>query len=251
MVTITRVGFYIVIFLNIKYNKFHKNIMKNNMKYYCDPCNYKTNKKAHFEEHMLTKKHTLNTKNNVPIHKCDICGMIFAYASGLCRHKKKNCSLVNNDNIIQEAPFTLNTVLEKLVNVLESNAKATANATEANVINAKTAHKSMSVIKYANTHFKTAPIIFIVISYYKLLHLVIYVVIYILFFYYSCFFPCILCILTYNNSCGNRSHNDLTVISFNISFLLLKYFLVKYFLQQKYLYPSLFHNINIPLFFCI
>ncbi len=142
------------------------------MKYSCNLCNFHTNKKSHFDQHKLTKKHTTNmteskelisSKPKKPKYKCDACGAIFVYHSGLYKHKNYNCKRLNNDiNNAQNTNFSSNiiasnNVLEKLVNVLESNARATENATQANVINAKTAHKSMSMIKYANTHLKSAP----------------------------------------------------------------------------------------------
>jgi hypothetical protein len=83
---------------------------KNDIKYYCKICDFKTCKKTDYTRHILTDKHSKNendskmvvndsnftTKNENKLHHCE-CGKIYKYDSGYYRHKKK-C----NPSILQE-----------------------------------------------------------------------------------------------------------------------------------------------------
>lgn len=99
--------------------------------------------------------------------KCLVCGITFAFQSELSRHKKlckgvvvsENNSADNND-ILKEVLELLKAnskvsidVSKALVNVTE----ASVNATEANVVNVKTTKKSVNIMTFAMSHFKTAP----------------------------------------------------------------------------------------------
>ena len=68
---------------------------KNAEKFYCKICDFKCCKQSNYDAHILTAKHkkiqkdTIKIqKNAVPQYVCD-CGRLFAYHSGLWRHKKK------------------------------------------------------------------------------------------------------------------------------------------------------------------
>lgn len=59
--------------------------------YLCADCNYRTERKQHFNRHLQTIKHVSivrhNKSNNNNKYICK-CGKIYTYKSGLCKHKK-------------------------------------------------------------------------------------------------------------------------------------------------------------------
>ena len=61
-------------------------------KFFCEKCNYTTNKKSCWTQHIATRKHnkeTLETQKNAPrMMKCEVCNMEFKGRSGLWKHKK-------------------------------------------------------------------------------------------------------------------------------------------------------------------
>ncbi len=69
---------------------------KNDPRFFCEKCDYKTNKKSSWNKHLLTPKHN-RTHIKIPetkIIECEICHKEFKSRSGLWRHKKK-CSFEN------------------------------------------------------------------------------------------------------------------------------------------------------------
>lgn len=70
-------------------------------KFFCKKCDYITSKKSSWKKHLLTKKHRFKNKNmdNKKLLKsCSlqgskgfecVCGRVYKYSSGLCKHKKK------------------------------------------------------------------------------------------------------------------------------------------------------------------
>src|SRR5210317_1223275 len=67
----------------------NKKCQKNAKKYYCEKCDFVSNKKSNYEIHLQTKKH--NTKNpnekNAKIFLCK-CGKKYKHMSTYCNHKK-------------------------------------------------------------------------------------------------------------------------------------------------------------------
>lgn len=69
--------------------------------FYCEPCNYTTNRKASYEKHILTSKHHINvakdakvtplmhSKSEPILHVCKYCEKCYASRSGLFKHEKK------------------------------------------------------------------------------------------------------------------------------------------------------------------
>ena len=53
-------------------------------KYICKLCKYSTKRKANYERHLKTKKHTNSNKT----FNCE-CGKVYKYQSGFCKHKNK------------------------------------------------------------------------------------------------------------------------------------------------------------------
>lgn len=68
--------------------------------FYCEPCNYRTERKSSYNKHLLTEKHRRNSNGieACPIklckaeveYKCDTCGRHYKNRSGLWKHMK-NC----------------------------------------------------------------------------------------------------------------------------------------------------------------
>jgi len=67
--------------------------MKN---YICEPCNFTSNNKTNYENHLHTKTHI---NNITPEDKfcCDICLKIFNYKSSLYNHKKSHSNKIKDD----------------------------------------------------------------------------------------------------------------------------------------------------------
>jgi len=83
----------------------NKNLQKTCTKFYCEYCDYNTDRKSSYDCHLLTRKHQKTTNNNKNLQKtcnnlnliCDNCNKTFNDRAGLWRHKKK-CNNVNNVN---------------------------------------------------------------------------------------------------------------------------------------------------------
>jgi hypothetical protein len=86
------------------------NIFTNNQnlqivpRFYCDKCQYKTDKKSSYESHKLSARHNKHKTNIVHSdcaqlthkYKCNNCEKPFNDRAGLWRHKKK-CSVINEN----------------------------------------------------------------------------------------------------------------------------------------------------------
>ena len=79
----------------------NQNPVKSCLKYYCENCNFGTQRKNAYDEHITTSKHKKSTfVNQNPVNPvktcnpfdCQICGKSYKDKSGLWRHKKK-CEL--------------------------------------------------------------------------------------------------------------------------------------------------------------
>ena len=83
-----------------------KNNASTNSKYYCKYCDYSTNKKCNYDDHLLTRKHDIATASKLEINEiqpnpaiklcCQNCGKTYKDNSGLWRHKKK--CIIHNDS---------------------------------------------------------------------------------------------------------------------------------------------------------
>lgn len=96
-------------------------------KYFCECCDYCTNRKSQWDRHLLTGKHMINVNRNqkvpddndittvIEIHKCG-CGRTYKYLSGLCKHQK-SCKFLNKSNETQLVNNTnTNDLLEIILN---------------------------------------------------------------------------------------------------------------------------------------
>jgi Zinc-finger of C2H2 type len=72
--------------------------MEANGKYFCKICNFTTNKKGNWNNHIVTRKHLSNKNEKVYLCKC---GLQYKHMSSLCKHRKKCIVTINNNNHIE------------------------------------------------------------------------------------------------------------------------------------------------------
>ena len=107
----------------------NEKVAKSSNNYYCENCDYKTDKKCNFDKHLLTSKHikTTNSIENVAEssskkYTCDICNKFFHDRAGLWRHNKKcNNTLNNQPNIITNN--TTNVLINLITNLVKENSE--------------------------------------------------------------------------------------------------------------------------------
>ena len=121
----------------------NENNEKSSGNYLCKICNYHTSRNSQYLRHLKTDKHkksTLsyceNNKNKQSNFSC-ICGKIYLYKSGLCKHKKK-CTRINikKDNtqtnihneellikILKDNQDFKQIIIEQNAKIIEQNAK--------------------------------------------------------------------------------------------------------------------------------
>ena len=63
-------------------------------KYFCETCDYKTDKKSSFDKHLASRKHLCNKESNICNNKvnnyvCSLCNINYNSRVSLWRHKKK------------------------------------------------------------------------------------------------------------------------------------------------------------------
>ena len=108
-----------------------KKFQKSSKKYYCEKCDYSSNRESQWRRHLSTTKHKMdnmdnpldNSKGTKRCFEC-VCGKVYKYNSGLSKHKKK-CLLIMKEPTnekVQEIPTTSSSksglsveVLNKLV----------------------------------------------------------------------------------------------------------------------------------------
>ena len=105
-----------------------KTFEKSSNKFFCEKCDYYTNRFSQYERHLQTKKH--NGKNGIlngnekGTYICE-CGKSYKYQPGLSRHKK-TCTYVNLDeNIILDDSQTItsnnNDIASLLMKLIDTN----------------------------------------------------------------------------------------------------------------------------------
>lgn len=150
------------------------------MIYKCEKCNIETTKKYDYEKHLETLKHKEKSKK---YFKCDKCDAIYKSQSGIYSHRKKchnnenNIFIESNTNDLQiklieaklEAKYAnkkkdlehektkmkLEHEQEK-VKILQEMIKNSNQTTDKAL---KITSKTISALKYANEHFKDAPLL--------------------------------------------------------------------------------------------
>ena len=115
--------------------------------YKCEPCNFETNKKTNYENHLQTKKHKLNFGKDIPKFKCE-CGKTYAFSQGLCRHKK-SCIKIKSDEIIK--------VQEEKIKILEeANKQPIIINNDNSITNNNTINNQFNINLYLNENCKEA-----------------------------------------------------------------------------------------------
>lgn len=151
------------------------------MEYFCNKCNYGTNKKSDFIRHQTSQKHI---KNSQIIYKCEKCEAEYIVRSSYYAHRKKcqnNCNnleKINNSKLqdpvehnikiqllkkdLENEKIRKDLEIEKIKNqhekekvkmlkdIIKNSNKTTDTAL-------KITSKTISALKYANEHFKDAP----------------------------------------------------------------------------------------------
>jgi len=72
----------------------NENLPKICYRFFCNTCDYGTNKKSSYADHLRSNKHNRNTELNASAFKCDNCNKTYKETSGLWRHTQK-CKLNN------------------------------------------------------------------------------------------------------------------------------------------------------------
>jgi DNA-directed RNA polymerase subunit RPC12/RpoP len=124
-----------------------KNEPKRAPKFYCEKCDYSSNKLYNWERHIVSTKHKMITNDNknepkraTTTYKCMTCGKIYKYQSGLSRHNKTRfVKKVEKDDI---------TTNEALINILKELIKSN---NEPKVVN-----NNISINVFLNQHCKDA-----------------------------------------------------------------------------------------------
>jgi hypothetical protein len=115
-------------------------------KYYCEKCDYNTNRKSNFDNHNLSAKHIKSIISNEikqklsTDHICEICNKKYKDYSGLWRHKKK-CPKGATEDIIN------NITPEIILNVIQQNQEFKNLLIEQNKKNQELQTQMLEVIK--------------------------------------------------------------------------------------------------------
>jgi hypothetical protein len=80
-----------------------KKVPKSSIIFYCEKCDYKSNKKSQWERHLQTKKHNDDKMMTQKVPNCD-CGREFKYRQNYYRHKN-NCNYIKNLNDSKNVAF--------------------------------------------------------------------------------------------------------------------------------------------------
>ena len=100
---------------------------KNAQKYLCIECNFSCSKKSNYDAHILTAKHKMITNDNEknaeknaekPIHKCPNCPKIYKFASGLSRHMKICCPVIQEPTVSNNEMINLIKQNQEVVDLL-------------------------------------------------------------------------------------------------------------------------------------
>ena len=86
-------------------------------RFFCEKCEYKTNKKSSFDSHLLSIKHNLTTPllPTCKIYSCSNCSKSFTDRAGLWRHSKKICLAPEIINILPNNTKQLTDLVMKLI----------------------------------------------------------------------------------------------------------------------------------------
>jgi len=151
-----------------------KKFQKSSKKYYCEKCDYSSNRESQWRRHLSTTKHKMdnmdnsvdNTKSTKRCFEC-VCGKVYKYNSGLSKHKKK-CLLVMQEPVdekIIETPTSsssksglsvevLNKLVEQNNTLMEKVIELSKNSQVINYQNC--GNKKMTINVFLNQECKNA-----------------------------------------------------------------------------------------------
>ena len=151
-----------------------KKFQKSSKKYYCEKCDYSSNRESQWHRHLSTTKHKMdnmdnsvdNTKSTKRCFEC-VCGKVYKYNSGLSKHKKK-CLLVMQEPVdekIIETPTSsssksglsvevLNKLVEQNNTLMEKVIELSKNSQVINYQNC--GNKKMTINVFLNQECKNA-----------------------------------------------------------------------------------------------
>lgn len=66
--------------------------------YHCSMCNYITNNKHNYNNHLLSKSHYNNANNEDRLYTCHLCNKTFSHRSSLSRHMNHSCKKREREN---------------------------------------------------------------------------------------------------------------------------------------------------------
>jgi hypothetical protein len=95
-------------------------------KFFCELCDYKTSHKSHYDDHLVSSRHShrkqmetngnkIGDKASVPSNICKNCSKEFSTRSGLWKHKQKCKNNINNDTNTNTNNNMINGLTEQLV----------------------------------------------------------------------------------------------------------------------------------------
>jgi hypothetical protein len=88
-------------------------------RFFCEKCEYKTNKKSSFDAHLLSFKHNLTTPllPTCKKYSCTVCSKSFIDRAGLWRHGKKKCfpEAITSSNELKTDTKHLTELVMKLI----------------------------------------------------------------------------------------------------------------------------------------
>jgi hypothetical protein len=113
---------------------------KNAKIYYCEICDFTSNKQSNYEKHILTKKHKMAEYNQIQPKKCQKtpeeysceCGKVYSHRASLYNHKKK-CTYIEpgveidedkepiNKNMKRDTPDMVTTILTHHQELMKEN----------------------------------------------------------------------------------------------------------------------------------
>jgi hypothetical protein len=118
-------------------------------KFYCEKCDYTTNRKSNFDNHNLSAKHIKSMNSNEikqklsTDHICEICNKKYKDYSGLWRHKKK-CP----KEIKEKTEDIINNITpEMILNVIQQNQEFKNLLIEQNKKNQELQKQMLKVVK--------------------------------------------------------------------------------------------------------
>ena len=127
------------------------------MKYLCKDCNYQTNDNSNFNKHIKARGHTVSIQEKQEKqHQCSKCNKIFAYSSGLAKHKTNNvCQKYNSNKNKEKVPVTIK-VLRELVDAVKILSEKLEKQSEQQQINY---YNTYSLNKYIIKYYPYAPVL--------------------------------------------------------------------------------------------